>query len=99
MRAAMLANGWTNETKVIVLADGADALNNLVKAAVKSERRSILDWFHISMRLRPIEQMAAKVAGALEKDPPDMATFVTQSVDITNFCPSRQQFMSYILAV
>ncbi len=78
MRAAMLANGWTNETKVIVLADGADGLKNLVKAAVTSEPRSILDWFHISMRLRPIEQMAAKVAGALENDEPDMATFVTQ---------------------
>ena len=78
MRAAMLANGWTNETKVIVLADGADGLKNLVKAAVNSEPRSILDWFHISMRLRPIEQMAAKVAGALEKDEPDMATFLTE---------------------
>ena len=31
-----------------------------------------------SMRLRPIEQMAAKVAGALEKDEPDMATFLTE---------------------
>jgi len=78
MRAALHANGWTNETKVVVLADGADGLKNLVKAAANSEPRSILDWFHISMRLRPIEQMASKVAGALEKDAPEMATFVTQ---------------------
>jgi len=55
-----------------------DGLKNLVKAAVNSEPRSILDWFHISMPLRPIEQMVAKVAGVLEKDEPDMATFVTQ---------------------
>jgi hypothetical protein len=78
MRAALHANGWTKETKVVVLADGADGLKNLVTAAVDSEPRSILDWFHISMRLRPIEQMAAKVADALEQDEPDMATFVTQ---------------------
>lgn len=78
MRAVLHAHGWTNETKVVVLADGADGLKNLVKAAVNSEPRSILDWFHISMRLRPIEQMAAKVAGALEQDEPEMATFVTQ---------------------
>jgi hypothetical protein len=70
MRAARLANGWTNETEVIVLAAGAGGLKNLVKAAVNFEPRSILDWFHISMRLRTIEQMAAKVAGALEKDAP-----------------------------
>jgi hypothetical protein len=78
MRAALHANGWTDETKVIVLADGADGLKNLVRAAVNSEPRNILDWFHLSMRLRPIEQMAAKVAGALEKDEPEMATFVAQ---------------------
>ena len=46
MRAALHANGWTNETKVVVLADGADGLKNLVKAAANSEPRSILDWFH-----------------------------------------------------
>jgi len=77
MRAALHANGWTKETNVIVLANGADGLKNLVEAAITSQPRSILDWFHISMRLRPIEQMAVKVAGALEKDAPDMATFVT----------------------
>jgi hypothetical protein len=61
---------------VVVLADGADGLKNLVKAAIKSEPCSILDWFHISMRLRPIEQMATKVAAALNDGEPDMAAFV-----------------------
>jgi hypothetical protein len=61
MKAALQANGWTTQTQVVVLADGADGLKkNLVRAAVNSEPRSILDWFHISMRLRPIEQMATK---------------------------------------
>jgi hypothetical protein len=53
MKAALQANGWTPQTQVVVLADGADGLKNLVQAAVTSEPRSILDWFHISMRLRP----------------------------------------------
>jgi len=78
MRAALQANGWTAQTQVVVLADGADGLKNLVKAAVNSEPRSILDWFHISMRLRPIEQMAAKVAVALDEGNPDMAALVRQ---------------------
>jgi len=51
-----------------------------VNAAVNSEPRTILYWFHVSMRLRPIKQMAVKGAGALETDEPDMATFVTQSM-------------------
>lgn len=78
MKAALQANGWTTQTQVVVLADGADGLNNLVKAAVNSEPRSILDWFHIGMRLRPIEQMATKVAVALDDGEPDMAALVRQ---------------------
>lgn len=62
MKAALETNGWTPESHVTVLADGADGLNNLVCAATEKATRKILDWFHISMRLRPIEQMARGVA-------------------------------------
>jgi hypothetical protein len=78
MRAALQTHGWTTQTKVVVLADGADGLKNLIQAAIDSEPRSILDWFHISMRLRPIEQMATKVAVALDDGKPDMAAFVRE---------------------
>jgi hypothetical protein len=78
MKAVLKANGWTVQTQVVVLAAGADGLKNLVQAAINSEPRSILDWFHISMRLRPIEQMATKVAAALEDAESDMADFVTK---------------------
>lgn len=78
MKAALEAHGWTSQTKVVVLADGADGLKNLVQAAIESEPLSILDWFHISMRLRPIEQMAPKVAVALDDGEPDMAALVRQ---------------------
>jgi hypothetical protein len=80
MKATLESNGWTPQTQVVVLADGADGLKNLVQAAVNSEPRSILDWFHISLRPRPIEQMATKVAVALEDGAPDMAAFVRQSL-------------------
>ncbi len=78
MKAALQANGWTTQTQGVVLADGADGLTNLVQAAVSSEPRSILDWFYISMRLRPIEQMAAKVAVALDEGDPGMTALVRQ---------------------
>jgi hypothetical protein len=80
LKAALQGNGWTPESKVVVLADGADGLKNLVQAAIKSEPLSILDWFHISMRLRPIEQMAAKVAATLNDGEPAMAAFVRQKL-------------------
>jgi hypothetical protein len=52
------------QSRVAVLADGADGLADLVSAVSPNTCRSILDWFHISMRLRPIEQMVPKIASA-----------------------------------
>lgn len=42
MKAALQANIWTPQTQVVVLADGADGLKNVVQAAGTSEPRSIL---------------------------------------------------------
>ena len=64
MKAALEANGWTPKSKVRVLADGADGLSNLVDAAAGKPTERVLDWFHISMRLQPIEQMSSKIAMA-----------------------------------
>jgi hypothetical protein len=59
MKAALHDNGWTPNSNLRVLADGADGLTNFVKtAANKTTCETVLDWFHISMRLRPIEVMA-----------------------------------------
>jgi hypothetical protein len=65
MKAALSNNGWTASSQVAVIADGADGLKNLVIAAPPNAPRGILDWFHISMRLRPIEQMAPGLAELL----------------------------------
>ena len=45
-----------------MLADGADGLGNLVGAAAGKRTERVHDWGHISMRLRPIEQMSSKIA-------------------------------------
>ena len=68
MKAALEANGWTPKSKVRVLADGADGLSNLVDAATGKPTARVLDWFHISMRLQPIEQMSSKMAMAGDLD-------------------------------
>jgi hypothetical protein len=76
MKAALENNGWTSASRVAVLADGADGLKNLVDCATPNPALSILDWFHISMRFRPIEQMAPKVASLLDKTDPVMAAMI-----------------------
>jgi hypothetical protein len=65
MKAALVDQGWTEQSRVTVLADGADGLKSVVQNAVPQVPRNILDWFHISMRLRPIEQMGSNIADVL----------------------------------
>jgi hypothetical protein len=62
MKAALDDHGLTQTSRVRVLADGADSLSNLVSAATEKTTHRVLDWFHISMRLRPIEQMSPGIA-------------------------------------
>jgi hypothetical protein len=64
LKAALQTHGWTQGSEVRVLADGADGLSNLVRTAAEKTIRQVLDWFHISMRLRPIEQMSSGIAHA-----------------------------------
>jgi len=65
LKAALESNGWTPKSKVRVLADGADGMSNLVDAAVEKPTERVLDWFHIGMRMQPIEQMSSKIAIAV----------------------------------
>jgi hypothetical protein len=48
---------------VTVISDGEAVLPNLVRAATREPVRHILDWFHLSMRIRPIEQMLLSLSG------------------------------------
>jgi hypothetical protein len=76
IKAALDTDGWTSTSRVAVLTDGADGLKTLVNAALPQEPRSILDWFHVSLRLRPIEQMGPKVAALLDGTEPDAAATI-----------------------
>jgi hypothetical protein len=80
MKAALEANGWTPESQVRVLADGADGLSNLVSNAARKSTDNLLDWFHISMRLRPIEQMSSKIAIAVGDSDADLKQLLTEKL-------------------
>ena len=63
LRAALGAQGWRPGQRVTVISDGEAMLPNLVRAATGESVRHILDWFHLSMRMRPIEQMLLGLSG------------------------------------
>jgi hypothetical protein len=56
LREALREQGWRPGRAVTVLSDGESALQGLVRAAVGEPITCILDWWHISMRVRHIEQ-------------------------------------------
>jgi hypothetical protein len=59
--AALLSQGWQPGRLVAVISDGEPALPNLVRTATGEPVRHILDWWHISMRVRHIEQALAGI--------------------------------------
>jgi len=56
--------GYKGKGDIIVISDGEDCLKRL-KSALPQPASHILDWFHIAMKLRPIEQTAAWLARRL----------------------------------
>jgi hypothetical protein len=80
IRATLETHGWTAESQVVILADGADGLTSLVQNATENSARPILDWFHISMRLRAIEQMIAKTAAVVEAQDPALAATMREKL-------------------
>ena len=62
MKSALDDDGLTSHSRLDVLADGADGLESVVREAAGRPPSQRLDWFHLSMRLRPIEQMVDRVA-------------------------------------
>jgi hypothetical protein len=55
-------------------------LGNLVGAAAGKPTERVLDWFHISMRLQPIEQMCSKVAMAAGVSDAELKQLLTEKV-------------------
>ena len=56
--------GYEGKGDVTVISDGEDCLKRL-KSALPRPAKHILDWFHIAMKLRPIEQTAGWMARRL----------------------------------
>ena len=55
VRQDLQDTGWDGESPVTVISDGEPALPNLVRYAVGGPVRHILDWWHISMRVKHVE--------------------------------------------
>jgi hypothetical protein len=61
VRAALIAQGWQPGRQVTVLSDGEPALPKLVSTATGKPVRHILDWWHLSVRVRHVEQALAGI--------------------------------------
>jgi hypothetical protein len=85
MKATLRDNGWTRTSRVRVLADGADGLSNVVNTAAEETTHRVLDWFHISMRLRPIEQMSPGVATIVGDADPVLTELLSEKIDRVRF--------------
>ena len=68
--------GYQGKGDVTVISDGRDRLNRLT-TALPQPAEHILDWFHIAMKLRPIEQTAIWLSRRL---PPDAAKKLAEDV-------------------
>ena len=65
MRDELSAFGWRPGRLLTVISDGEPALPNLSRNAVGGDVKHILDWWHISMRVRHVE---AAVQGLVRAD-------------------------------
>jgi hypothetical protein len=79
VRAALLDQGSREGSPVTAISDGDPTLPALVRSTVKAPVESILDWFHLSVRVRHVEQTLVGLA-ALE--PVDRALLERAQVDV-----------------
>ena len=56
IRAALAAQGWRPNVPVTVISDGEATMPELIRRATGTDVTHILDWWHISMRVRHAEQ-------------------------------------------
>ena len=57
VRGALAGQGWTVGEPITAISDGDPALPALVGAAARAPVTHILDWFHLSMQVRHVEQL------------------------------------------
>ena len=61
---ALRSRGWLPGREVTVLSDGDPALVESVRSAAGDRVAHILDWFHVSMRVRHVEQALSGLLGS-----------------------------------
>ena len=66
LRHDLIVQGWDGQSMVTVISDGEPALPNLVRRAVRGPVTHILDWWHISMRVKHIENAVRGLLQAKE---------------------------------
>ena len=66
LRRSLKAAGWREGSSVTVLSDGDPALPRLVQGATGSDVTHILDWWHISIRIRHVETTFQTLLSLLE---------------------------------
>jgi hypothetical protein len=77
---ALRSRGWLPGREVTVLSDGDPALVESVRSAAGDQVKHVLDWFHISMRVRHVEQA---LAGLLNSDLEQKGPFEYVDLDVS----------------
>ena len=68
LRSNLKAAGWEDGVAVTVLSDGDPALPRLVRNATGADVRHILDWWHISARIRHVETTFQTLVSHIETE-------------------------------
>ena len=79
LRAALQDQGWRENDLVTAISDGDPALPALVRSATGGPVESILDWFHLSMRVQHVEQV---MRGLCALEAPLLAQLHRAQVDV-----------------
>ena len=79
LRAALQDQGWREGEAVTVISDGDPALPALVRSATEGPVESILDWFHLSMRVHHVEQI---MGGLCAIEPPPLVPPDQAQIDV-----------------
>lgn len=67
LRRNLEAAGWRDGTTVTVLSDGDPALPRLVRDATGADVSHVLDWWHVSIRIRHVETTFQTLLSLLER--------------------------------
>jgi hypothetical protein len=59
---ALQSEGYSGHGVITVLSDGAEIMKRLPRALPKPVTH-IIDWFHVAMKIRPMQQMADHIVG------------------------------------